>query len=136
MSRRFLSTLSVLAFGAGCSHDSAPSPPSGPVMSFFVTSVTSVTGNLGGLAAADGTCQRLAAAVNAGNRTWRAYLSVERDSTNRGAARRRRAFLLLRAVTRSGCDQRKNSIRISSSSIPSITTCRLNRPHSANPSAR
>ena len=51
-------------------------------MSFFVTSATSVTGNLGGLAGADATCQRLAAAAGQGSRTWRAYLSVERDSAN------------------------------------------------------
>ncbi len=52
-------------------------------MSFFVTSQTSTTGNLGGLAGADATCQRLADSVGAGNRFWRAYLSVERDaSTN------------------------------------------------------
>ena len=51
-------------------------------MSFFVTSATSVTGNLGGLAGADATCQRLAAAVGEGARVWRAYLSVERDAAN------------------------------------------------------
>ncbi len=51
-------------------------------MSFFVTSVTSVTGNLGGLAGADATCQRLATVVGQGSRVWRAYLSVERDATN------------------------------------------------------
>jgi Protein of unknown function (DUF1554) len=50
-------------------------------MSFFVTSQTSVTGNLGGLAGADATCQRLADSVGAGNRFWRAYLSAERDSS-------------------------------------------------------
>ena len=51
-------------------------------MSFFVTSVTSVTGNLGGLAGADATCQRLGASAGQGARTWRAYLSVERDSAS------------------------------------------------------
>ena len=46
-------------------------------MSFFVTSVGSGNGaNLGGLAGADTRCQTLAAAVGAGNRTWRAYLSA------------------------------------------------------------
>jgi hypothetical protein len=49
----------------------------GNQMSFFVTSVGSGMGaNLGGLAGADKHCQQLAAAVGAGNRTWRAYLSV------------------------------------------------------------
>ena len=36
-------------------------------MSFFVTSETN-SGDLGGLAGADATCQRLASAVGAGNR--------------------------------------------------------------------
>jgi len=49
-----------------------------PVLSFFVSSATSPTGNLGGLAGADATCQRLGAAVGEGARTWRAYLSAER----------------------------------------------------------
>ena len=73
--------LSVALFGAGCDDD-PPTAPSGPAMSFFVTSATSVTGNLGGLAGADATCQRLAAAAGQGARTWRAYLSVERDPSN------------------------------------------------------
>jgi hypothetical protein len=47
-----------------------------------VTSATSTTGNLGGLAGADATCQRLAAAVGQGSCTWRAYLSIERDPAN------------------------------------------------------
>jgi hypothetical protein len=66
---------------AAC-EDDGPTAPSGPSASFFVTSQTSVTGNLGGLAGADATCQRLAAAAGHGGRTWRAYLSVERDATN------------------------------------------------------
>ena len=78
--RRALLVLVFLIAG-GCGSDS-PTKPSGPSMSFFVTSVTSTTGNLGGLAGADATCQRLAVAVGHGNRVWRAYLSVERDSTN------------------------------------------------------
>src|ERR671924_720428 len=50
------------------------SPPQ--PMSFFVTSVGVGDGaNLGGLAGADAHCQRLASAVGAGNRTWRAYFS-------------------------------------------------------------
>ena len=43
---------------------------------FFVTSAGSGTGDLGGLAGADKMCQQLAKAANAGNRTWRAYLST------------------------------------------------------------
>lgn len=72
----------LMLFCLGCEDDNAPTQPSGPALSFFVTSTTNATGNLGGLAGADATCQRLAAAAGQGSRTWRAYLSVERDSTN------------------------------------------------------
>ena len=48
-------------------------------MSFFVSSSRSATGNLGGLSGADRRCQDLAASAGAGGRTWRAYLSAERD---------------------------------------------------------
>jgi hypothetical protein len=77
--RRYYLILAVI-LAAGC--DDSPTEPSGPSMSFFVTSATSVTGNLGGLAGADATCQRLAVAAGQGSRTWRAYLSVERDPAN------------------------------------------------------
>lgn len=73
---------SVSLTGCGSSSPSSPSPAQGPAMSFFVTSTTNATGNLGGLAGADATCQRLASAVGQGSRTWRAYLSVERDAAN------------------------------------------------------
>ena len=47
-------------------------------MGFFITSVPKGDGaNLGGLAGADAHCQSLAAAVGAGNRMWRAYLSAQ-----------------------------------------------------------
>ncbi|HUF50983.1 MAG TPA: hypothetical protein VMN60_09135 [Longimicrobiales bacterium] len=46
-------------------------------MGFFLTSAGPGNGaNLGGLAGADRHCQLLADAVNAGGRTWRAYLSA------------------------------------------------------------
>jgi hypothetical protein len=46
-------------------------------MSFFITSEGSGKGgDLGGLAGADAHCQKLAAAVGAGGKTWRAYLST------------------------------------------------------------
>jgi hypothetical protein len=49
-------------------------------MSFFVTSVGIGKGaDLGGLAGADKYCQSLAAAVGAGAKTWRAYLSTQGD---------------------------------------------------------
>lgn len=48
-----------------------------PAMSFFITSAGPGDGaNLGGLAGADAHCRRLAEAVGAGDRTWRAYLST------------------------------------------------------------
>ena len=54
------------------------SMPGGTPMTFFVTSEPiGDGGNLGGLAGADAHCQKLAAAVGAGNRTWRAYLSTQ-----------------------------------------------------------
>ena len=47
-------------------------------MSFFVTSVGTGKGaDLGGIASADRHCQTLAAAVGAGAKTWRAYLSTQ-----------------------------------------------------------
>ena len=48
------------------------------LMTFFVTSEPIGDGaNLGGLAGADAHCQRLATAVGAGEKTWRAYLSTQ-----------------------------------------------------------
>ena len=58
----------------------ASAPP--PSMGFFVTSAKSKTANLGGVAGADKICQTLAAAVGQGDKTWRAYLSAERDLAN------------------------------------------------------
>ena len=76
--------LGLVLLANACGDDSSPSSPTGttPVLGFFVTSQTSTTGNLGGLRGADATCQRLATAVGAGNRIWRAYLSAARDNTN------------------------------------------------------
>jgi hypothetical protein len=66
-----LFSIALLLLGA-C----ATGPSTGP-MGFFVTGSTPGRGgDLGGLAGADAHCQRLAAAAGAGNRTWRAYLSV------------------------------------------------------------
>ena len=49
-----------------------------PGMSFFLTSAGPGRGaDLGGLAGADAHCRQLAAAVGAGDRTWRAYLSTQ-----------------------------------------------------------
>jgi hypothetical protein len=70
----FLFALGSIAAMAQANQGKQPPPP----MSFFVTSVGMGKGaDLGGLAGADQHCQRLAAAVGAGNRTWRAYLSTQ-----------------------------------------------------------
>ncbi len=61
-------------------------------MTFFVTSIGPGKGaDLGGLSGADQYCQQLAAAVGAGAKTWRAYLSTQgngavnaRDRIGRG----------------------------------------------------
>ena len=88
---RFSRAMIVAAWfsAAACAGDSGTTP-SQPGPRFFVSSTTSVTGNLGGLAGADARCQSLASAVGLGTRTWRAYLSVERDANgNRVDARSR-----------------------------------------------
>lgn len=77
-----LTVVFLAAIGSSCDGDSPVSPTPAARLSFFVTSATSTTGNLGGLSAADATCQRLAAAAGAGGQTWRAYLSVERDGSS------------------------------------------------------
>jgi hypothetical protein len=54
-------------------------------MSFFVTSVgLGNGGNLGGIRGADAHCQALARGAGAGDKTWRAYLSVT-DLNGKGA---------------------------------------------------
>jgi len=79
-----LLAVSIVLLVVSCSKkDTGTSPtPAGPTMSFFVSSRTSVTGNLGGLRGADATCQTLGAAAGQAAKTWRAYLSVERDPDN------------------------------------------------------
>src|SRR5688572_16871290 len=82
--RRTLSMIVALTAISCGDDDSSPSGPSNTArpVTFFVTSATSPTGNLGGLTGADAKCQTLAAAAGYGSRTWRAYLSVERDPAN------------------------------------------------------
>ena len=73
----FLAAASIVAVIAGSLAALAAQAPQQP-MTFFVTSVgMGDGGNLGGLAGADAHCQRLAAAVGGGNKTWRAYLSTQ-----------------------------------------------------------
>jgi hypothetical protein len=71
---RFSSLLLVFALTAAAASTTASAQQNRP--GFFITSATGGTGNLGGLAGADKTCQQLAKATGAANRTWRAYLST------------------------------------------------------------
>ena len=72
-----LMTTAVLLVLAGAQSASAQGQGEAP-MTFFVTSEPiGDGGNLGGLVGADAHCQRLAAGVGAGERTWRAYLSTQ-----------------------------------------------------------
>ena len=66
---------------AGLVQAQAQTPaPAGP-FTFFVTSKGVGNGaDLGGLAGADAHCQKLAADVGAGDKTWRAYLSAQSES--------------------------------------------------------
>ncbi len=72
-----MGTMPLIAQDAPMVPQIPPRPDKGP-LSFFVTSVGIGDGaNLGGLAGADAHCQKLADAVDAGDRTWRAYLSTQ-----------------------------------------------------------
>jgi hypothetical protein len=79
-------------------------------MGFFITSAgVGDGGNLGGLAGADRHCQNLAAAVGAGSRQWRAYLSAApaagqpsvnaRDRIGAGPWHNAKGVLIARDVT-------------------------------------
>ena len=71
----------IAAVFAGCLF-LWPAVQQAPPMSFFITSTGPGDGaNLGGLEGADRHCQRLAQAVGAGDRTWRAYLSTIGEGT-------------------------------------------------------
>jgi hypothetical protein len=73
MTRSLLVLLACVAMSGIVSAQDGPAPN----MSFFITSAGPGDGaNLGGLSGADAHCQSLAAAVGAGDRTWRAYLSA------------------------------------------------------------
>jgi hypothetical protein len=68
-----IAALSAVLLVVAPANAASPSPE----MSFFVTSRGSGNGaDLGGLAGADRHCQQLAAAVGAGKKQWRAYLSA------------------------------------------------------------
>jgi len=85
MIRPMIVLLTTAVCAAACSHTpSSSTAPSatGSTIGFFVTSTKSTTGNIGGLAGADYLCQGLGTAAGAGNKIWKAYLSVERDVDN------------------------------------------------------
>src|SRR5206468_5457007 len=87
----FIVMATELALASCGGSSNAPTSPQGTsAMTFFVTSAKSTTGNLGGLLAADALCQRLAEAAGSTNKTWRAYLSVERDLDNQPTDARNR----------------------------------------------
>lgn len=75
-------------------------------MTFFITSAGPGKGaDLGGLAGADAHCQKLAGAVGAGGRTWRAYLSTSgagavnaRDRIGRGPWQNAKGLIVARSV--------------------------------------
>ena len=74
-------TVTGLAFcGLVAASIALAQQPSGP-LSFFLTSAGSGNGaDLGGLRGADAICQNLAESVDAGDLTWRAYLSTQGDN--------------------------------------------------------
>src|SRR5215472_9333471 len=75
--RGLFAAVALALLGPSVAHAQAPGPQPHP-MSFFVTSVgIGKGGDLGGLAGADAHCQKLAAAVGGGGKTWRAYLSTQ-----------------------------------------------------------
>jgi hypothetical protein len=84
LTRNGVLAITAAAIVSACGSSSSPSTTPSPTntLSFFVTSTTNPTGNLGGLRGADALCQSLATSVGAGSKTWRAYLSVERDPDN------------------------------------------------------
>lgn len=72
-----LISLPLLIACGGSDDNSDSTSTSASRMSFFITSSGSGKGaDLGGLEGADQLCQRLATSADAGNRTWRAYLST------------------------------------------------------------
>jgi hypothetical protein len=81
-----LAAIAAAATIAGTAH--AQTETDAP-MTFFVTGEAH-SGDLAGLAGADATCQRLAAAVGAGSRSWRAYLSTQGTQTEPGVNARDR----------------------------------------------
>ena len=75
-----LTLCALLGIGAAMIAARNAAAQAAPNMTFFITSAGPGDGaNLGGVGGADKHCQRLAATVGAGDRTWRAYLSTTGD---------------------------------------------------------
>ena len=70
-----IGVISVVLMGFGLAL--AQGPQSAPMTFFIVSNGSGEGADLGGVAGADAICQRLAAEVDAGDRTWRAYLSTQ-----------------------------------------------------------
>ena len=76
-----LNLCSMVAFAQEQDTRRTRPPQSTGPMSFFVTSIGPGDGaNLAGLEGADKHCQSLATSAGAGDRTWRAYLSIAATS--------------------------------------------------------
>jgi hypothetical protein len=72
-----VATCVMMLLSTSLARAQAPGPQPFP-MRFFITSVPIGNGgDLGGLEGADAHCQKLAAAVGSGNKTWHAYLSTQ-----------------------------------------------------------
>lgn len=83
-------TIIAITLGASALLGSLVVDASERPMGFFVTSVGMGNGaDLGGLEGADAHCKKLAAAVGADDRDWRAYLSTEAADTRGVFARSR-----------------------------------------------
>jgi hypothetical protein len=89
MNHKTILTAAVAAIALSSAAVFAQNQEAQAPLGFFVTS-TMHNGNLGGLAGADAECQQLAAAVGAGDRTWRAYLSTHSSPTEPAVSARDR----------------------------------------------
>src|SRR5262245_6646249 len=79
-----IAAAAFLSIGASAMAQQAGQAPN---TTFFVASAGSGKGgDLGGIEGADAQCQRLAQTIGAGNKTWRAYLSVGANPAAKKAA--------------------------------------------------
>ena len=78
--KRIILASTMLVMVSACDKSQATTVTNDKItglMSFFITSTGAGDGaNLGGIEGADEHCQNLADDVDAGNKTWRAYLST------------------------------------------------------------